>query len=333
MTAPVSRPRALVTGATGFIGSHVARLAEAAGYETFALVRGASDRARRSAVAVAVRRGDLADETSLDDAVADMDVVFHLAGATRAKSAAAFFDANAEGVARLVRACRRRAPRLRRFVYVSSLAAAGPSVDGRPAVESDPPQPVSVYGRSKLAGEERLRAEAGPLPWTIIRPPMVYGPEDQDVLQLFRAVRSGFLPCLGTGRERYSIVHGEELARGIVACATAAAAVSRTYYLAEPIDYSQEELCAHLSAAVGRRARLLRLPKVLGYLAAAAGSAVKPFRRRPPLLTLDKLPEVLAPGWSCDPSAAARDFGFRTILPLRDGAALTAAWFRAHGML
>lgn len=333
MSVEKFRSRALVTGATGFIGSHVARLAAAQGYDVFALVRPRSDRARRAAFAGPVREGNLDDEASLREAVRGMDVVFHLAGATRAKNEAAFFDANAEGVARLVRACRASAEGLRRFVYVSSLAAAGPSGSGRRVLESDPPQPVSAYGRSKLAGEARLAECAGPLPWTIVRPPMVYGPEDQDFLQLFKAARSGFMPCLGSGEERYSIVHGEDLARGILLAAGSAAAVGRTYYLAEPVDYAQREIFALLGAAVGRTPRLIRLPRWLGYVAAGLGSALKPFRKRPPLLTLDKLPEVLAPGWACDVSAAERDFGFRTEIALPEGAVRTAAWFKERGLL
>ncbi len=328
-----TRPRALVTGATGFIGSHVARLAAAQGYDVFALVRRRSDRARRAEFQGAVRAGDLDDEVSLREAVSGIDVVLHLAGATRAKTEAAFFDANAEGVARLVRACRGSAAGPTRFVYVSSLAAGGPSLDGRPVRESDPGRPVSTYGRSKLAGEERLREFAGPSPWTIVRPPMVYGPEDQDFLQLFKAARSGFMPCLGTGQERYSIIHAEDLARGILAAAASPDAIGRTYYLAEAVDYAQREIFALLGAAVGRKPRVVRLPRWLGYVAAGCGSALKPFLKRPPLLTLDKLPEVLAPGWACDVSAAARDFRFRTSIALPDGAVRTAAWFKERGLL
>lgn len=333
MSEKNSRPTALVTGATGFIGSHVAAAATAAGFDVVALVRGATDRAGRVAFPGEVRRGDLADEASLDAAVAGVDTVFHLAGLTRARDEAAFMDANAEGVARLVRACRRSAPGLRRFVYVSSLAAGGPSAAGRPVVESDPPAPVSAYGRSKLAGEVRLREEAGALPWTVVRPPIVYGPEERDVLELFRAARRGFVPCVGTGEERYSVVYGPDLAQGIVAAALAPAAAGRTYYVAERADYSQHELAAHFGAAVGRSARVLALPRWLGRLAAAGGSALKPFLRRPPLLTLDKLPEVLAPGWSCSPAAAERDFGFVARTPLAEGARATAAWYRERGWL
>lgn len=328
-----SAPTVLVTGATGFVGSHVVRAARAAGFRVVALVRARTERPERAVFDGEARAGDLRDEATLDAAVRGVDVVLHLAGLTRARNEAEFHDANAEGTARLVRAVRRAAPGLRRFVLISSLAAAGPSPDGRPLREDEAPRPVSAYGRSKLAGEEALRREAGPVPWTIVRPPIVYGPEDADVLALIRLARRRFVPVVGDGRGRYSVVYAEDLARGILELAAAPTTAGRAYFVADPETYDHRALFAAFGAAVGGRPRLVRLPRVLATAAAAAGSALKPFLRRPPLLTLDKLPEVLAPHWTCSAEAAARDAGFRTRTSLADGVAATVAWARARGKL
>ncbi|HYC78304.1 MAG TPA: NAD-dependent epimerase/dehydratase family protein [Planctomycetota bacterium] len=323
----------LVTGASGFIGSHVTRAARDAGWRVVALVRPTTERAGRASFEGETRAGDLRDEKSLERALEGVDAVVHLAGLTRAKSRKEFFDANAGGVARLVRAARRTAPRLKRFVYVSSLAAGGPSLDGRPVREDDPPRPVSDYGRSKLAGEEELRREAGELPWTIVRPPIVYGPEERDLFEIFKAARGGFVPVVGSGAERYSILHGEDLARLLVSTLGRERGAGKIYYAAEPDTYTHRELIGHCAAAVGATPRLLPVPRWLACVVAAGGSAVAPFRRRPPLITLGKLPEVLAPGWTCDASAAARDFDFAPRYRLPEGARATADWYREKGWL
>jgi nucleoside-diphosphate-sugar epimerase len=328
MTSDFSGAVALVTGATGFVGSHAAALLASRGAKVSALVRATSDRRTRAAFEGEPRRGDLSDPASLEAALSGVDFVFHFAGATRARNEASFMETNAAGVARLVEAARKAAPDLKRFVYVSSLAAAGPSGFGPPIRESDPPRPVSAYGRSKLEGERRLSDGAGPIPWTIVRPPIVYGPEDRDVLELFKAARRGFTPMVGTGDEPYSVVYVEDLVRGILDAALSPRAVGRTYFVAEETTYRQREMLAHIAAAVGKKPRVFAAPRILARLLAAGGSAMKPFLKRPPLLTLDKLPEVLAGGWTCSVEAAAADFGFRAEVPLPEGARRTAAWLR-----
>jgi nucleoside-diphosphate-sugar epimerase len=322
----------LVTGASGFIGTHVVRELAKAGQRVFAMVRSPASAAALEPHAEAVRLADLRDPAALEAAVEGADVVVHLGGLTRAKSEAEFMETNAEGVLRLARAARARAPGLRRFVYVSSLSAGGPSEGAAARTEEDAPRPVSPYGRSKLAGEERLRDAADGMPWTILRPPIVYGPGERDLHTMFRHARRGWVPMVGFGDRAYSIVHARDLAGAILAVTASDAAAGQVYYVAEPRAYAGRELVAHIAAAIGTRARVLPVPHWVATLVGAAGSGLRPLLRRPPIVTLDKLPEIVR-SWVCSPRKIERDCGFRCRIAFPEGAAETAAWYREAGWL
>lgn len=321
-----------VTGAAGFIGGHVLSAIKAAGMRPVAVVRPGTDPARLSVPEAEIRPADLLDEASLAKAFEGLDGVIHLAALTRAKSETEFLEANAHGVARVVRALESVAPN-GKIVYVSSLAAAGPSLPGGAVDEEAPPRPVTPYGRSKLAGEEALRGAARTARWSIVRPPIVYGPGERDMLEMFRMAVRGVVPVTGPFGARYSIVHAEDLARGILAAYLRADGVPRIYNVAEPVAYTWPEIAAHIGGAVGRDPWCPRIPTPVAWLVAAGGSLVKPLRKRPPLVTLDKIPEIVAPGWVCSVERARRELGFETAIPFVDGARATAAWYRERGWI
>src|SRR5581483_8675949 len=202
--------RALVTGASGFIGRHLAEHLLREGVRVRVLVRDARRwRGPRTEMAV----GDLADRAALRNAVRGVDRVYHVAGLTKARREADYFTVNHLGTVHLLQACLEVNPALRRFVLVSSQAAAGPVWAGRPVTEHDPPRPVSAYGWSKLRAEQAALACSPLLPITIVRPPVVYGPRDRDTLLVFRAARFGLVPRLGP-LACLSIVHVDDLVRG-----------------------------------------------------------------------------------------------------------------------
>ncbi len=239
---------------------------------------------------------------------------------------------NAGGVGRLLAAIREAEVPPTRLVYVSSLAAGGPSAGATPIDEDVSPHPVSAYGRSKLAGEaELLRAPAG-LSWSIVRPPIVYGPGERDLLQMFRLSRGLVIPVVGFAERWYSIVHADDLCRGILAVAGSPAAAGRTYYLANAVPVSGVGLARAVVLATGGRARPLRVPDLVAALLAAGGSLAKPFRRRPPLLTLDKYPEIVQ-SWVCSSARAARELRFDAQIPLDVGLQSVAHWYREAGWL
>ncbi len=323
----------LVTGASGFIGGRLLKIAAEAGWNVVAMVRRQGLSAESAALVREVRMADLRDDPSLRSAVAGITCVVHLAGLTRAKTEAEFHDFNAAGTRRLVDAitCTTSGV-VPRLIHVSSLSAGGPSAGRTPVDEGLEPAPVSPYGRSKLAGENEVKRAAAALRWTIIRPPIVYGPGERDVLDLFRRSRSGLVPVVGFQERWYSIVHVDDLCRAILAAAASDRAVGRTYYIANQTPLSGAELAERIIRATGGRARPIRIPDWVAGLVALAGSAAKPFRRTSPLVTLDKYPEIVR-SWVCSPARASAELGFEPQIPIDDGLRTTADWYRAAGWL
>jgi nucleoside-diphosphate-sugar epimerase len=214
-------------------------------------------------------------------------------------------------------------------VLVSSLAAAGPTVPGRPLGGDLPGAPVTAYGRSKLAGEQVVRE--GDLPWTIVRPPVVYGPRDTAVLELFRVARRGIVPVFGDGSQELSAIYGPDLAEALIEAAATPA--GRVYYPAHPDRFTSADLARAVGRAVGREVRLVRLPAGPARLLLTLCGAVARIAGRSTILNADKAAEFLAPAWTCDPSALTADSGWRARHDLASGLAATAAAYRTDGWI
>ncbi len=322
----------LVTGSTGFIGRHLVQVLARQGIHVRALVRTSAQAELARSLGASAVDGALDDEAALGAAAAGVDTIFHLAGLTRARNEKAFRKVNALGVQNLARC----APPGAHFVLVSSLAAAGPGTPEHPRGEGDVTEPVSAYGRSKRAGELLLWEEMrfGSLgAATVLRPPMVYGPHDRNVTSLIAAVAKG-TALLPAGRERwFSYAFGPDLAEAIATAGADRRARGLTLNVASKEPVSHGELITAMAAAVGREPRRLKIPNMLTLLAAAGGTCAGLLLRRPPILTLDKRREVLAPGWVADASRFHDLFPGSFETSLKEGMALTAAWAHSEGLL
>lgn len=324
----------LVTGATGFVGRHVAEELARSGRLVRCLVRRTTDASDLERAGFAVVRGEVLDQPSLDEAVRGVDEVVHVAGLIAARSFTEMRGVNVEGVSRLARACARAPSPPRRFLLVSSLAAAGPSRRGRPVREEDAPRPVSRYGLSKLLGERAAtRTLPSSVPLTIVRPPAVYGPYDRGIHAFFDAAARGVLLRLGSMPRPVSIVHGADLAAGIRLALDAPGAAGRTYFIGDPDPRPIDELLARIAAAVGGRTRVVRVPEPLVRLAGVVAEEAARWSGATPLFSRDKVREFLAEGWVCDPGRAMRELGWRPARSLDEGLAATARWYHERGWI
>lgn len=334
LPASAPAPTALITGATGFVGGHLVRLLADAGWHLRALVRRGSDAASLRELGVVLVEGDLAAAEAIRAGADGADVVFHLAAATTAPSKAAFQRVNAEGTRNVARAVLEATQGPRRLIYLSSYAACGPSRPGQPRGISEPPAPLTAYGRSKLAGEEAVRAaaEAG-IGVVTLRAPAVYGPGDRAFLPYFRLVRRRLAPAPSGPARAVHLIYVEDLARALARAATEAVPPG-TYAVAEPRVHAWGEIVGAMARSLGVRAPLsLPLPPPLvraaGWVAEHWGDALGGAG----VFNREKAAELLAPAWVCDLAGSEALLPPGTETPLEEGMRCTAAWYRAHGWL
>jgi len=325
--------RVLVTGGTGFIGSHLVEALLARGDEVCCLVR---DGRRLGWLAglsrVEVRLGDLSDPIRLRAEVAGLDRVFHLAGLTKARSTQEFFRVNAEAAGTLAQACLAASPPPGRFVHLSSLAVLGPKASPVAATEGDAPRPVSAYGRSKLEGERRVLEARQGLKVTVLRPPVVYGPRDRGVWTFVRWVARGVVPMPGGPPRHLSVCHVDDLVAALLAAGEGDIPSGEVFHVASQRDVTWEEVGGAFAKTLGVRPREVRLPVPimlgLGVLAEwwawAAG--------RPDFMSRGKVREASG-HWVCDTGKAQRMLGIAPRVELSQGVQQTVTWYREAGWL
>ncbi len=228
---PAIRPLALITGATGFIGSHLAESLLKQGFRVRALVRPTSDLRWIKGLDIEFVSGSLQDNSFLEQAVSGVDYIFHLAGAVKAKDPKDFYLHNTRATMNLARAAMTAAPGLKRFLFASSQAAAGPAEClEKPVCERDECRPLSDYGRSKLQAERELMEISGRLPVTIVRPPSVYGPRDTEVLAYFKWVNRGLALLPGFGTRHAHLIYVKDLVDGMMLAAASKSSLGKTYF-------------------------------------------------------------------------------------------------------
>jgi nucleoside-diphosphate-sugar epimerase len=322
---------AFVTGATGFVGSHLAEQLTAAGWTVRALVRPTSDVALLCSLGAELVPGDLGDEAAMARGADGAEVVFHLAASTAAPDEAGYHRANAEGTERLVRAALSAADRPRRIVYLSSYAACGPSIEGRPRRVDDEPAPLTAYGRSKLAGEAALAAarDAG-VETVAIRAPAVYGPRGRELLPYFRLVARRLAPSPGGPARRLHLVYAPDLA---AAALRAADSPPGTYAVAEPRVHLWPDVVAEMARALGTRPLRVALPPALVRTAAAVTQGAAGLFGITPAFNREKAEEMLAEGWVCDLAGSDALLPADAATPLEEGMRRTVDWYRAEGWL
>lgn len=325
----------LLTGASGFLGSHIAEQLSREGRQVRALVRRTSDtRALEQLPGVELVSGAVDDRDSLERAVSGVTHVIHAAGVVKARSPADFHLVNSGGTVNLLDAVRRHAPDLTRFVLVSSLAVVGPSADGSPVDGARKPSPVTDYGRSKLGAERAAQAAQAEIPVTIIRPPAIYGPRDREILALFRAVRYGVMPYMGSSARGMSVVFGPDCAAACIAALDAPTPSGAAYFVEDGRTRTLGELAEVLESVLGTRAWFrVPIPRAALQVAAAGSELFGYVSGRAVMLTRDKCNELYAPHWVCDASETRRALGWEPKVPFDRGARITADWYRAAGWL
>lgn len=327
--------KVLLTGATGFVGPAAALALSKAGHEVRCLVRETSDRSALDALGLPLEYalGDVCTPASLPAAMDGVDAVVHVAGLTKGIRRDDYFRVNGFGSRVLAEAA--VAAGVQRFVLCSSLAVAGPMPEGRPVVEDDPPTPVSVYGQSKLAGEEAVRRHGNKLDLTIVRPPIVYGPRDKDFFEVFKMASRGLALKPGLFHsKRYSIIHVDDLGHSLALALEKGKNVENltsgegVYYVSDGGVYAWDELIHHAAQALGKENTfVMPVPEGLSWPVGLVSELAARLTGKPQIVSIDKIREMAGPGFACFIDKARDDFGYEPRWELGDGLAHTARWY------
>ena len=324
--------RVVMTGGTGFIGGHLLEALVKRGDEVISIERPGATRTWIHHLPLTVQPTGLSDAAELAAACDGADVVFHLAGRTRARTLEEYTKDNVDGTAAVMRAAATSGNRPPRVIMLSSFSAIGPCRGGELMSARSAPYPLSPYGESKLRAEAVVHAWADRVPATILRPTSIYGPRERGVLLFFRMVKRGVALAVGDWERRVQLLHVQDLVRLMLRVADAPHAAGRTWCVANPEQLTWRGFAGTVGRAVGRAPVMLRVPLPVTGAIARAAELVARLRGRATSHNRYRVRE-LANDWVCDADSAWTDLGLAPELSLAEGVAATAAWYEEAGWL
>ena len=324
--------KVLVTGATGFIGRNLVSELLGQGDRVLCLYRDPMSRYDLYSGTGEWLQADLASPLSLRGHLSKIEVVYHVAGVTSGHGAHEYDQGNVETTRNLLQQLVGEAKELKCLVYVSSLAAAGPCAQSPGLSPEAHAQPVSAYGRSKLAAEQVILKEFNTIPSIIVRPPIVYGPYDQALLPLFKAIRTGIRVIHGFRPFPVSLIHVEDLVSGLRFVSSSKEMVGRRYHISDGGVYPWQEIIDCAAVMLNPRSRTIVLPLPLLWLSCQFAEMIGRVRGKPLSLNRDKWSEIKQAGWVGN-GAMLNEQGFTPAYRLEQGLSQTIEWYKTHGWL
>ncbi len=323
--------KVLVTGSNGFVGSNIVEALLERGHQVVCQVRKTSSLKWLKGLNVEYSYGDVLEKDSVTRMIRGVDAIIHNAAILRAIRHETYYLVNQMSVRNICDAVLTHNPGLRKIILMSSQAAMGPCDDLRPKKVGESENPISDYGRSKLAAEKELKALDGKLPYTILRPSSVYGPRDKDLFIFFRLINMGLRPT--PFKKRYiQLLFVKDLARAAVLARERPQTDNKTYFLSEPRPYSWEEVGRTIADAVSRKTHILPLPDFIFRLAAFFSEIGASLQDSPAVLNRQKIDEMHQCYWVGDAAEAEKDFQM-DFTKLKIGARITYDWYKQNKWL
>jgi nucleoside-diphosphate-sugar epimerase len=325
--------KAFITGGTGFIGSHLVDELLKKNYEIKCLVRKSSSTKWLDGKGVEYVYGDLFSHDILQNALKDVDYVYHVGGVTFAKKKQDFYRGNVEATKSLLEACYKFNPGLKKFIHVSSQAGVGPSFDGKPVDETRDYFPLTTYGRSKVEAEKLVIDYFDKLSCTIVRPPAVYGPRDYAIFEYFKSMNRGLQPLIGFDNKLVSLIHGVDLVKGFILAGEADISASSIYFISSEKFYNWRDVGVMTQKLLGRKTVKLVIPHFAVRTTAFFSEVFGFFSPKPVILNREKAREITQAYWICSVEKAKRELGFSETFTLEEGFKNTIDWYRENGWL
>lgn len=320
----------LITGASGFVGYHLVQEALRRGDHPFAAVRKTSQLVHLQQPGINIVYPHFQQTELLKKELEEWGIthIVHAAALTKAASQQEYNYANATLARNLATAADSAAINLKNFVFLSSLAATGPSVNGHPIAEDQEPRPVTQYGKSKLLAEQYL-AELGSLPLTGLRPTAVYGPREKDLFIVLKMIKRGWEFYIGKRPQQLSFVYVSDLV-DLVFTALETPATGNYYQVSDGQTYDRYALAKAMKHLLNKRTLQLHVPEGLVTWFLTIQEALTRKSGKVSILNRDKLPELTA-NWDCSIDKARRELAYKPGVLLEEGLARTVEWYQANG--
>ena len=323
----------LVTGSNGFIGSYLVEKLLDLGYHVKCLVRKTSNLQWLKELTVEYVYGDLSNPATIAPAIEGVQVIYHLAGVTKAKSEEEYIQGNYQTTLNLINTIKQKGNPDQKLVFVSSQAAGGPGFHDKPRTEDLVAMPVSSYGKAKLLAENAVLDFCHTHQAVIIRPPSVYGPRDRDVYLMFKYIQKGILPVVGGGKQKVSMIHVFDLIDGIVLAANDSKANGKIYYISGDEEYDWEKIGHLIGKALNKNYLTLSVPYFCLDILSLTSQILSKCMKKTSIINKDKFTEIKQVNWLCKNQRAKDELGFNSKMSLEEGIVSTAQWYKKMGWL
>lgn len=325
---------AVVTGANGFVGSHLVDLLLNNGYTVRCITRKSSNLQWLKNKNVEIFDCGLTNKEALNKAFENAGYIYHVAGVVKSKTPEGYFKGNVETTRVLLETALNHKSSIKKFLIVSSQTAAGPSSNGTPVDEESPNNPITTYGRSKLAEEELAKSYMDKLPITICRAPAVYGERDTEIFIFFQTFSKGLFTTIGLGdKKRVSLIHVSDLVKGFMLAAESENSNGKIYFISSEKVYSWEEVGKITSRVLGKKALHIAVPHPIVYTIAVIAQFFSFFSSKPATLNIEKAKDLTRNSWTCDTTKAMKELGYKQEVSIEEGIQRTCDWYKQMGWL
>ncbi len=329
----IQKPIAVVTGATGFVGSHLVDLLLSKDYIVRVITRKTSSLHWLKDKNIEVFDCGLTNDEELKKAFSGAEYIYHVAGVVKSKKPEGYFWGNVETTRHLLEAALTIKDSLKKFLVVSSLTASGPSNPDNPVNEEMVCSPITTYGRSKLAEEELAKEYMDKLPITICRAPAVYGERDTEILIFFKTFKKGLMTTIGSNNKILSLIHVTDLVNGFYLAATSTISTGQIYFISSEKFYTWEEVGNVTGKIIGNKPFKISVPHSVVYSIATVAQFFAMFSSKPATLNIEKAKDITQQAWICDISKAKKELSYNQNISLEEGISRTVAWYKKMNWL
>lgn len=319
---------AVVTGANGFVGSHLVDLLLSKNYQVRCLVRKSSNLRWLEGKNVEIYDTGLFDKDGIRKAFKNAEYIYHVAGVVKSKTKEGYFKGNVDTTRNLLEVALENSQTIKRFLVVSSQTVTGPSTKDKPVDETTECKPITTYGKSKLEEEKLVMSYKDKLPVTICRAPAVYGERDTEIFIYFNTFNKGLTTTIGFNKKELSLIHAIDLVEGFYLAATTDKAVGEIYFIGSEKFYTWEEINSITSKILNKKPIIVKVPHFLVYTIAAIAQFFALFSSKPATLNIEKAKDITQQYWTCNTSKAIRDLGYRQKISIEEGIRRTCDWYK-----